>query len=165
MTRTIPAPLASILTDETASLSTILELRRRDRVLIRLTEADIDISINGQVFLCNGGYERTAFSQSDGLEVDDLKITGHFDANAITEDDVRNRLYAGSTFTLWGKLEVGIYSQNGVLPVGLSKIFYGWVGLLDKSATEFAVQESREQTDMPLGPPRVSDGDLITYSL
>lgn len=102
MPRIIPGPLLAILADDTASLSTLLEFRRRDGTFIRLTDTNIDITIGGQVFLCNGSYERSAFSQTDGFEVDDLKITGHFDDNAVTEDDVRNRLYAGSIFRLWG---------------------------------------------------------------
>lgn len=100
MPRTIPSGLATAISNNAASLATIFEITRRDRVVIRLTDSDQDFTVAGVLYAAAAGYERSAISIREGFEVDELEIKGLFHASGFTEDDIRNRLYAGADYSL-----------------------------------------------------------------
>ena len=55
MPRTIPAGLATIIASGSASLGTIFEITRRDKVVVRLTDSDQNLTVLGNVFAAASG--------------------------------------------------------------------------------------------------------------
>ncbi len=100
MPRIIPAGLAAEIADNSGSLGTLFEITRRDGAVIRLTDSDQDLTVGGLLYAAAAGYERSAITAREGFEVDEAEIKGHFHANGFTEDDIRDRLYAGAVYRM-----------------------------------------------------------------
>lgn len=119
MTRALPAGLATEIAKGTNSLATILEIRRRDGARIRLTDHSAAVEIDSRTYQSVGGYERSALSVRDGFEVDDMEITGHYNASwGVSEDDIIDRLFAGAPFTMWLVSPANIGAGKAVLHTG-----------------------------------------------
>jgi hypothetical protein len=92
MSRTITAGMQAKLDSTSSTLTTIITITRKDGVEYYLTEHDQNILHGGNTYLSSLGYDRTAIDYRDKLESQDLDITGFFDTNQITINDVRSGL-------------------------------------------------------------------------
>lgn len=99
--RTIPTALADHLEEEVTSLTTVWQIIRTDGVVIRLTDNDRPITINGDVYNPATGYDRTAIQTRLGTASDNMSITGFFDDDTITQQDIDNGLYDFAELRIW----------------------------------------------------------------
>ncbi len=87
--KTISANLQTHLDGTTTSLATIWRIIRTDAVEFYFTDHDQDIVYDGNTYLAENSYSRTAISNDSTLSVDNLNVEGIFDSADITEQDIR----------------------------------------------------------------------------
>jgi uncharacterized phage protein (TIGR02218 family) len=115
------AALAQHLTGEVTTLATCWRVTRRDGVEFFFTDHDQNIAFDGQVYLARTGYSRTAIANDSSMAVDNLDVDGVFDAETITEHDMR----AGK----FDYAEVRVFLVNWADPaMGALKMRRGWFG-------------------------------------
>lgn len=119
--KNVSVALAEHLAGPVTTLATCWEIVRRDGVAFAFTDHDRDIAFDGRVYLARFGYSRTAVVSDDRLSVDNLDVDGIFDAEAITEQDMR----AG----LFDYAEVRIRVVNWAdTSMGALRLRRGWLG-------------------------------------
>jgi uncharacterized phage protein (TIGR02218 family) len=115
------AALSAHLGQEVTTLATCWRVTRRDGAEFFFTDHDQDIAFDGHVYLARTGYSRTAIANDSSMGVDNLDVDGVFDAEAITESDMR----AG----LFDHAEVRVFLVNWAdLTMGALKMRRGWFG-------------------------------------
>lgn len=67
--------------------------RRDDGRVFGFTGHDQDIDFEGVTYVARSGFRRTAISNSSGLAVDNLDVTGILNDSEITPEDIRNGRY------------------------------------------------------------------------
>ena len=109
------------LGSEAATLCTCWEIERRDGMLFRFTDLDIDITVNGNVYKAAIGYNRTAVSNSGDLSVDNMDVEGLLDHETITIQDMRAGLFNGA--------KIRVFVTDWTAPeYGIMRIRIGWLG-------------------------------------
>lgn len=96
MAKTIPAALESHLAQEVTTLTTIWEITRADGQIVRLTEHDRNLVVDGDTYTATFGYMRSAISSGSGFTADDIEIDGLVDSGFISEDDISAGVYNGA---------------------------------------------------------------------
>jgi len=81
------------LQGEVTSLATCWRVTRTDGVEVFLTDHDQDLLFEGNLYVAESGYSRTAVQNDSTLSVDNLEIEGFLDSSLITEADLRAGLY------------------------------------------------------------------------
>jgi uncharacterized phage protein (TIGR02218 family) len=115
------AALAQHLSQEVTTLATCWRVTRRDGVEFFFTDHDQDVAFDGQLYLARTGYSRTAIANDASMAVDNLDVDGVFDADAITESDMR----AGK----FDYAEVRVFLVNWANPaMGALRMRRGWFG-------------------------------------
>ncbi len=94
MPRTIPAALLTKIRSKSAALCTIATITRRDGTILRLTDLDINLKVNGEIFLASAGYDRKSIEHRAGTKVDETELTALFGSSRISVDDLANGLYS-----------------------------------------------------------------------
>lgn len=101
--------------------ATLWTITRRDGEVFRFTDHDVDITYAGDTYTAAVGYSRTAIAAKSDLAVNNLDVQGIFDADAITEQDLRTGLYNGA--------DVRIASVDWMTPangvIALHRGFFG----------------------------------------
>ena len=109
--KTAGAGLAAHIALPTTSICTCWHITRRDGVEFFFTDHDHNIVFGGDTYLAAVGYTRTAISASSGLDVDNVEMTGIFDDDSVTLDDLRSKKFNYAeveTFLLnWADLTQG----------------------------------------------------------
>lgn len=117
----IPTALASHLAGPVTTLATCWDILRRDGRGFCFTDHDRDLLVDGTTYLSRHGYSRSALSSEAALSVDSLDVEGLFEADAITEADMR----AG----LFDHAEVRLFLVNWANPaMGRLRLRRGWLG-------------------------------------
>lgn len=117
----IPTALASHLAGPVTTLATCWDILRQDGRGFYFTDHDRDLVVEGTTYLSRHGYSRTALSSDSALSVDSLDVEGLFEAEAITEADMR----AG----LFDHAEVRLFLVNWANPaMGRLRLRRGWLG-------------------------------------
>lgn len=91
--KSISTAMSAHLEGDVTSLATCWKLVRADGVVLRCTDHDADIAVEGQTYVASQGYDRSAVSSDSSLAVDNLDILGFVDSDAIKAEDLRNGLY------------------------------------------------------------------------
>lgn len=99
--RTIPGALAAHLDQEVTSLATVWKIIRKDGVVFRMTDCDIPLTVNGEVYSAINSYQRTAVDTELGLKSDNMEISGFFDNASITQADIENGLFDFAELRIW----------------------------------------------------------------
>lgn len=111
MSKTVPPLLQAHLQGEVTTLATIWQITRTDGVIRRLTDHDQDLVVDGETYIATYGYTRTAISNSEGLQPDDLDLQLLIDNSLISEVDVKTGAYNGAELRIsavnWAAPEQG----------------------------------------------------------
>ncbi|MGS4947766.1 DUF2163 domain-containing protein [Meridianimarinicoccus sp. RP-17] len=119
--KNVSVALAEHLAGPVTTLATCWEIVRRDGVAFAFTDHDRDIAFDGRVYLARFGYARTAVVSDDRLSVDNLDVDGIFDAEAISEQDMRAGLFDHAA--------VRIFLVNWAdTSMGALRLRRGWLG-------------------------------------
>jgi uncharacterized phage protein (TIGR02218 family) len=106
---------------EVTTLCTCWQITRRDGQSFYFTDHDQDLVISGQTYLSAIGYERTALSANPSLTVDNMEVTGIFDSDTLTNDDLRTGLFDFA--------EVHVFQVNWAdLTQGVMRLRRGYLG-------------------------------------
>lgn len=81
------------LSAESAKLCFCWSILRNDGVRLGFTDHDADLNTTFGLFESAPGIEATKISQSLGLSVDNLSLTGSISSDKLTEQDLENGLY------------------------------------------------------------------------
>lgn len=98
--KTVPTNLASHLQGEATTVTTIWAITRTDGTVIRLTELDMDLTVDGQVYESAYGYERSALTSTASLDADDVDLEGILNSGFIDREDVVAGLYNSADLTI-----------------------------------------------------------------
>lgn len=102
MPRTIPAALFAKIKSDSAALCTIATITRRDGVILYLTDLDIDLKINGNIYIASDGYSRKSIEHRSGTRVDEIEITALFSSSQISVEDLVSGIYSYADVLLEG---------------------------------------------------------------
>jgi len=98
--KTVPTNLATHLAGEATTLTTIWQITRTDGTIIRLTELDMALTVDGNVYDAAYGYERSALTSSASLDADDIDLEGILNDSFISREDVVAGLYNSADLTI-----------------------------------------------------------------
>ena len=112
MPKTLDDRLKDHLAQEVTTLCTMWEMQRRtDDMRFYFTDHDQDIVYNGHRYLAALGYTRTALQADSGMSVDNMNLSGLFDSDTLTVEDLRAGLldYAEVKIFIinWADLSMG----------------------------------------------------------
>lgn len=127
--KTVPAELRSHLDGAVTALCTCWEIERRDGLVLRFTDADHDVTVDGQPYKAIGAYSRTAIESMTTLAVDTLEVTGIAADLSLPVEELRAGLFDNAVvrvfMTSWSdsvpgkvKLRKGYFGEVQVLPNG-----------------------------------------------
>lgn len=102
--KSVSAGLLAHIASESSTLATCWRITRQDAQVFTFTDHDADIVYGGLTYAAATGYAHSDVSDTDGLAVDNLEVSGVLTSPSITEDD----LGAG----LWDYAEVEIFEVN-----------------------------------------------------
>lgn len=109
----------SHLAERTQTQAQLCKITRTDGTVIRSTNHDEDIIVDGNTYKSTNGYQATALSSSASLDSDTLEMAGGYKVTGIS----RNDLDAG----LYDHAQIEIYSCNYESPTEELEI-KGWLG-------------------------------------
>jgi uncharacterized phage protein (TIGR02218 family) len=119
--KTTSVAFKSHLALEVTSLCTCWQITRRDGQSFYFTDHDQDLTISGNTYLSAIGYQRTALSADPSLTIDNLEVTGIFDSDTLTNDDLRTGLFDFA--------EVHVFQVNwNDLSQGIMRLRRGFMG-------------------------------------
>lgn len=117
------------LDGEVTAICTCWQIERRDGVILRFTDADEDVTVEGDSYLSIGAYSRSAIESTSSLSVDNLDVSGMATELALPIEELRAGAYDNATvkvfMTSWMgevtgilKLRRGFFGEVRVLPNG-----------------------------------------------
>ncbi|AWY09171.1 hypothetical protein vBRpoSV10_49 [Ruegeria phage vB_RpoS-V10] len=117
------------LDSEVTAICTCWQIERRDGVTLRFTDADEDVTVEGDTYLSIGAYSRSAIESTSSLSVDNLDVSGMATELALPIEELRAGAYDNATvkvfMTSWMgavtgilKLRRGFFGEVRVLPNG-----------------------------------------------
>ncbi|MEI4233227.1 MULTISPECIES: DUF2163 domain-containing protein [Roseovarius] len=119
--KTVSPELAAHLEGDVLTLATCWRLARRDGVVFRATDHDVDLVVDGEIYRARAGYSRTAVASEAGLAVGNVDLEGVLDDAGLEADALRAGLYDGA--------EVRIFVVNWQDPSqGTLRLRRGWLG-------------------------------------
>lgn len=119
--KSISTAMAAHITQEVTTLCSCWKIVRTDGVVFGFTDHDVSFNYNSLLYESQVGFDRTAISADSSYAVDNMDVAGFFDAEAITEEDLRNGLYNFA--------EVYVFLVNWAdLTMGDIKVRRGWFG-------------------------------------
>lgn len=89
MVKTLTPGMVSHLAEEVTTLATLWRVTRADGQEFFFTDHDTAIVYDGNTYLADSGYQRSAIANDSSLGVDNLDIEGILTSDAITEEDLR----------------------------------------------------------------------------
>lgn len=115
------------------SLATIWSISRADGVNKYFTDNDRDIFYNGNTYITECGFQRSAIRYTADLAVNNHEVQGYFHPNGITERDVRAGLYNSA------------YVETSVInfsdpTLGAVTLQTGWMGEWQITNSGFSVE-------------------------
>ena len=74
--RTVPAPITTARQSASSRLAKIWRIERTDGTVLRFTEHDRDLVVDGETFLATASFDPSAIKASADMSVDDLEVIG-----------------------------------------------------------------------------------------
>ena len=93
MARTIPSSIQTQFDDNVTTLVWCWVISRNDGIKLGFTDHDKDIQFLGVTCKAGSGFSPSDISESVGLSVSNLDVTGVLQDDAITESDIASGLY------------------------------------------------------------------------
>ena len=129
----LPTALATHLAQEVTTLATCWSITRKDAVVLRFTEFDRDLIVDGVSYKASDSMSPTAVSSQVGLAVDNLEFEGMLSAAAITETDILSGKYDHA--------EISIFMVNYTDPsMGKLHLKTGWLGEVTLQGGQFVAE-------------------------
>lgn len=180
--KNVETSLKDHLSKEVTALCTCWQIERKDGVILRFTDADEDVIVDGDTFLSVGAYSRTAIESTETLSVDNLEVTGMATNLVLPVEELRAGLYDNATvkvfMTSWmpsytGKVKLrrGFFGEVQVLPNGTFTVeLRGLLQRLAHTYTEVLSATCRHdlgdtECKVELGDPFVTEGAHIPIPL
>lgn len=139
MARNIPVALAAHLQDEVTTVADCLEIERNDGIIIRMTNHDKDLTVNGVVYSAGAAFNTSAIKTSADLSVDNFQLDLGVDGALVRKVDFDSDIYKRSKFLL--------SSVNWQSPSdGVLVLARGWIGDITIRNTSFASLQLRGLT-------------------
>ena len=92
--KSIPPALAAHLAGEVVKLATCTRIARRDgAAVVRLTDHDADLTVEGETYRSRSGYSRAAIATDASLAVGETEVVGLLTDLDVAEADVRAGLW------------------------------------------------------------------------
>jgi hypothetical protein len=137
--RNISVALQTHLDGEVTSICSCISVTRNDGVIVRLTNHDKDLIVNGALYLTGGTFETSAFKASSDLSVDNAQLEIGVDGNLIQKVQFDSGLYNRARFE--------IFSVNWQMPSdGTIILARGWIGDITVRNTAHATLQLRGLT-------------------
>lgn len=99
--KSVSANLLAHLASEVATLATCWRIVLTDATVLRFTDHNADLLINGELYLASTGYTATDIQDSDALNVDNLEVQGVIESPSITEEDLRIGRWDNAAFEIF----------------------------------------------------------------
>lgn len=131
--RTVPAAITAARATPTSRLCKIWRLERTDGTVLRFTEHDRELEVDGETFLPTASFDPSTIKASGDLAVDDLDVQGAFDSSLITAEDLMAGRYHGATFYV---AEV-LWDNPGA---GKDVLRFGWLGRVREAGGRFVAE-------------------------
>jgi uncharacterized phage protein (TIGR02218 family) len=136
------------------TLAFIWRIDRRDGITIGLTSHDRDLTIDGLIYRAAPGMIPSAIERQDGLDPDNIELSGALTSDAITEDDLAAGRWDGATLRVsavnWAAPETDpLFLVRGELGMvetgegGFSAELRGPAALLEAPVVEETTPECR----------------------
>lgn len=129
----VPELLAAHLAQEVTTLAMCWTITRVDTQVLRFTDHDSDVVVEGALYYAQSGISPSAVTSSLGLTVDNLEFTGQLRDDAIGEADVLAGLYDGAQVRIFWVNYAD--TAQGILPLKT-----GWLGEFRLEGGAFAVE-------------------------
>lgn len=121
------------LGQEVTTLARCWSIARRDGVVLRFTDHDRDVVVDGDIYKAADGMNPTGVSSQSGLAVDNSEFEGILSAAAITEDDIIGGRYDHAEITL--------FMVNYADPaMGRLQLKTGWLGEVTLQGGQFTAE-------------------------
>lgn len=131
--RTVPAAITAARATPASRLCKIWRLERTDGTVLRFTEHDRALEVDGETYLPTASFDPSTIKASGDLAVDDLDVQGAFDSSLITAEDLMAGRYNGATFyvaeVLWDDPAAGKDVQR-----------FGWLGRVREQGGRFVAE-------------------------
>jgi uncharacterized phage protein (TIGR02218 family) len=118
--------------DDLTTLAFLWRLERRDGVALGFTSHDRDVTVDGLTYRAAPGMLPSAIERSDGLDPDNVELTGALTSDAIRDDDLLNGRWDGASL----RLSAVNWEAPEVDPVFLIR---GELGAVELSGERFTV--------------------------
>ncbi len=119
--KTVSPALQTHLSNELATLATLIKISRNDGQVLGFTSFDKNIVISGVTYLADGAFQASAIQNRAALSTDNLDIIGLLDSAIISDADLRGGLYDHA--------RIDVYLCNWAdLTQGLVQLRRGWLG-------------------------------------
>lgn len=152
MARAISVALKAHLGREVTTLATCWKITRTDGTIFRFTDHDVALTVSGDVYTA-AFYSRSAIASNATMSVDNLDLTGIFDSDELTVDDLRSGLFDFA--------QIEIFAVNwSDLTQGILKLQRGYLGEVSTTPSGTFHAELRGLTQMLAN----SMGELYTAS-
>ena len=131
--KSVESALSTHLDSEVTALCTCWEITRRDGVVLRFTDSDEPVVVEGLTYKSYGAYQRTAIENTATLSVDNLDVEGITGDLTLPIAELRSGVYDGAEvkvfLTSWvpsiaGKLRLrrGFFGEVQVMSNGSYKV-------------------------------------------
>lgn len=118
---------------DVTAMCTCWIITRTDGVVVRFTDADLDIEVDREMYTSIGAYQRTAIESTSTLSVDNLDVIGITGDLVLSVESLRSGVYDNAEvkifMTSWMyyvstklKLRRGFFGQVQVMPNGTFKV-------------------------------------------
>lgn len=129
----LPIALSTHLASEVTTLATCWSITRKDAVVLRFTEHDRDLVVDGNTYKASDSMSPTAVTSAAGLSVDNLEFEGMLASAAITEADILSGKYDHA--------EISIFAVNYADTVmGKLHLKTGWLGEVTLQGGQFTAE-------------------------
>ncbi len=119
--RTLTAPLQTHIAQEVTSLVQCLEIVRNDGVILRMTEFNRNLIVDGQTFKTGATFNASAIKSSSDLSVDNVTMDIGIDGITLSKADFERDLLKRAKFRLFS-----VNWQS--LSDGAIDLKRGWIG-------------------------------------
>lgn len=131
--RTVPAAITTERARGSSRLAKIWRLARLDGVVLRFTEHDRDLVIDGETFVSAAAFDPSTIRTVADMSVSDLDIVGAFDSELITPEDLLAGRYYGASFWV---AEVSWFAPEA----GKDVLKFGWIGRVKEEGGKFTAE-------------------------
>lgn len=119
--RNIPTALATHLEGELLTLCDCLSIERNDGIVVRMTNHDKNVTVNGNVYYAGATFNTSALKSSADLSVDNVQLDVGLDGELISKTDLDSDLFKRARFE--------ILTVNWETPGdGAMVLARGWIG-------------------------------------